>query len=88
MLAGLREQNLTAPGDLAVIGSDDISAARLAAPPLTTVAFDLHGAGVHRAVAVVAALTGRERSEDVTDARVRVIQRVSSCDLAAPTTGL
>ena len=37
VLAGMRQLGLTAPDDLAVIGVDDIPAAGLAAPPLTTV---------------------------------------------------
>src|SRR5450755_2432238 len=38
VLAGMRTQGVTAPQDLAVIGVDDIPAARLNAPALTTVA--------------------------------------------------
>ena len=60
VLAGLREQGLTAPADLAVIGVDDIATARLAAPPLTTVTFDLRQAGRGRAEAVMASLAGGE----------------------------
>lgn len=59
VLAGMREHGLAAPGDLAVVGSDDIPTARLTAPPLTTVAFDLHEVGRLRAEAVVAALSGQ-----------------------------
>ena len=51
---------MAAPAGLAVIGADDIPTARLAAPPLTTVCFDLHQAGRRRAEAVVASLSGRE----------------------------
>jgi len=78
VLAGLRELGLTAPGDLAVIGSDDIPTARLASPPLSTISFDLHGAGLRRAQAVVAALAGHEFREDTADPHLQVIQRGSS----------
>jgi DNA-binding LacI/PurR family transcriptional regulator len=57
----MRARGLTAPTDIAVIGVDDIPTARLAVPPLSTVAFDLHEAGRRRAEAVVAALAGRDR---------------------------
>ena len=60
LLAGLRERGLAAPADLAVIGVDDIPTARLAAPPLTTVAFDLREAGRGRAQMIMASLAGRE----------------------------
>ena len=49
-----------APADLAVIGVDDIPTARLAAPPLTTIAFDLREAGRGRAEMIMASLAGRE----------------------------
>jgi DNA-binding LacI/PurR family transcriptional regulator len=62
LLAGLREQGLAAPADLAVIGVDDIATARLAAPPLTTVGFDLREAGRRRAEMIMASLAGREPS--------------------------
>ncbi|MER5791841.1 LacI family DNA-binding transcriptional regulator [Streptomyces sp. NPDC001980] len=39
-LAVLRERGLSTPGDVAVVGFDDVEAARYAAPPLTTVAPD------------------------------------------------
>ena len=50
MLAGARALGLAIPDDLAVIGVDDIPAARFAAPPLTTVAVD--------GAAIAAHLTG------------------------------
>lgn len=60
VLAGLREQGLAAPADLAVIGVDDIPTARLAAPPLTTVTVDLRKAGRGRAEMIMASLAGGE----------------------------
>jgi DNA-binding LacI/PurR family transcriptional regulator len=60
VLAGMRTLGLRAPDDLAVIGADDIPAARLAVPPLTTVIVD--GGHVGRSVAayVIAALAGED----------------------------
>jgi DNA-binding LacI/PurR family transcriptional regulator len=59
VLAGARESGLDVPGDLAVVGCDDIAAARLAAPPLSTVVFDLEAAGKQAAHSVLQALEGR-----------------------------
>ncbi|MBB2948858.1 DNA-binding LacI/PurR family transcriptional regulator [Actinoplanes lutulentus] len=78
VLAGLREHGLSAPGDLAVVGADDIPTARLASPPLSTVAFDLHQAGARQAAAVVAALAGQDHDLGTTEGSLRVIQRASS----------
>ncbi|MET9830377.1 LacI family DNA-binding transcriptional regulator [Streptomyces sp. NPDC006385] len=60
VLAGLHAHGLTAPDDLAVVGVDDIPVARLAAPPLTTIAFDLGAAGGRLAEVVAAGLDGED----------------------------
>lgn len=78
VLAGLRERGLTAPADLAVVGADDIPTARLAAPPLTTVFFDLHEAGKQRAEAVVAGLAGQEPAHTFTMTAPRLVERSSA----------
>lgn len=58
ILAGLRELGLQAPEDLAVIGSDDIPAASLVSPSLTTTTLDLSAEAVKVADAVSRALAG------------------------------
>ncbi len=58
VLAGLRSAGLSAPAGLAVIGVDDIAAARLADPPLTTVTTDQVAVAAHLAATVLAAITG------------------------------
>ena len=78
VLAGVRAQGLTVPADLAVVGADDIPVARLAAPPLTTVAFDLHEAGRHRAEAIVAGLEQREAHPEMPAVVPQLIQRESA----------
>ncbi|MGW0705647.1 LacI family DNA-binding transcriptional regulator [Streptomyces sp. NPDC002643] len=60
VLAGLHQRGLRAPEDLAVMGSDDIPAARVAVPPLTTIRYDLARIGRQRAQAVIAALAGAD----------------------------
>jgi DNA-binding LacI/PurR family transcriptional regulator len=59
VLAGLRARRLAAPGDLAVVGVDDIPAGALSTPTLTTVAIDMSTLGRHLAVAVVHTLEGK-----------------------------
>ena len=51
-LALLRERGLTAPGDIAVTGFDDVPTARHVTPPLTTVRVDVEALGA-RAVALL-----------------------------------
>jgi DNA-binding LacI/PurR family transcriptional regulator len=58
VLAGVRLLGLTVPADLAVIGVDDIPPARLAAPPLTTVATDQSAVAAHLCETVLAAMKG------------------------------
>jgi DNA-binding LacI/PurR family transcriptional regulator len=78
VLAGARACGLAVPGDMAVVGADDIPVARLADPPLSTVAFDLHEAGLHRAEAIAAGLQGREASPARPAAGPRLIRRESA----------
>ncbi|MET7899377.1 LacI family DNA-binding transcriptional regulator [Streptomyces mirabilis] len=78
LLAAMRHLELTAPDDLAVVGADDIPMARFAAPPLSTVYFDLHEAGRHRAEAVVAGLAGRNAPLPGPGAGLRLIERLSA----------
>jgi len=77
VLAGMRAHGLSAPGDLAVIGVDDIPTARLAAPPLTTVGIDLRHAGRRRADMIMASLAGREAPRAAPD-DWRVVRRSSA----------
>jgi len=78
VLAGMREHGLAAPAGLAVIGVDDIPVARLAAPALTTVAFDLGEAGRDLAEAVVAGLAGEDPRLPSLSSRPHVIERSST----------
>jgi DNA-binding LacI/PurR family transcriptional regulator len=56
VLAGLRRLSLSAPHDLAVVGVDDIPAAALADPPLTTVVADQRPMAEHIARSIIANL--------------------------------
>jgi DNA-binding LacI/PurR family transcriptional regulator len=57
-LAGLHEQNIAVPGEVALIGFNDNRAAALAAPPLTTVAQPSHEIGVAAAEGLLGKLSG------------------------------
>ena len=78
VLAGARSHGLLVPGDLAIVGADDIPVARLASPPLSTVAFDLHEAVVRRAEAIAAGLQGRAAPLALPAVGPRLIQRESA----------
>jgi DNA-binding LacI/PurR family transcriptional regulator len=78
VLAGMRRHNLTAPADLALIGTDDIPAAQLTDPPLTTIRFDLTDAGRRLAEAVAERLAGRTPPTATPTGDPRLIEREST----------
>jgi DNA-binding LacI/PurR family transcriptional regulator len=69
---------LATPRRLAVIGVDDIPAARLATPALTTVTTDQAAIAAHLAATVVAAVAGQEAPALPVDDLVRVVVRDSA----------
>jgi DNA-binding LacI/PurR family transcriptional regulator len=75
VMAGVRGNGLASPADVAVIGMDDITLARLADPPLTTVRFDLPEAGRYFAEAVAASLSSGTAHLTTASASPRVIRR-------------
>ena len=78
VLAGMRRAGLACPGDLAVIGVDDIPVARLAVPALTTVTTDQAAVADHLAATVVAAINGRPEPRRTVDDLVQVVRRDSA----------
>jgi DNA-binding LacI/PurR family transcriptional regulator len=78
VLAGLRELGLGAPGDLAVVGVDDVPAARLAAPPLTTVTSGQGVVAEHLARTIVATLAGRPAPRRPGSDVVQLVRRASA----------
>jgi DNA-binding LacI/PurR family transcriptional regulator len=78
VLAGLRRTGLAAPADLAVVGVDDLPAARLADPPLTTVTTDQAAVAAHLAATVVAAVHGRPAPGDPLADVVKLVRRAST----------
>jgi len=78
VLAGMRLLGLKAPHDLAVVGVDDIAAARLAVPPLTTVTTDMQALATNIAATINAALRGGPRPARPDPEFVRLVRRSSA----------
>lgn len=78
LLAGARRQGLRVPADIAVIGADDIPLARLADPPLTTIAIDTRRTTQTMAEHVIHGLTGTGRRRRIPDSVVKVVVRESA----------
>lgn len=78
LLAGLRAAGLAAPGDLAVIGVDDIPLAPFASPPLTTVSADVEALADYLAAAVVRRIEGEDPPAAPRSEAVRLVVRGSA----------
>ncbi len=78
VLAALRWLGLRAPRDLAVIGVDDIRAAALARPPLTTIVRDTEAIARGLARRIVDTLDGARVSADPIEDPLLVLVRVSA----------
>ena len=78
LLAGIRTLGLQVPSDLAVVGMDDILQAKLAAPPLTTVAVDNPRFAKHLADSVVRTLDGKPLPELPSDGFGQLVVRESA----------
>jgi DNA-binding LacI/PurR family transcriptional regulator len=78
VLAGARAHHLTLPGDLAVVGVDDIPTARFAGPPLTTVAFDNEATARNLTAIVVGALSHQDPPQQADSTIVRLMARDST----------
>jgi DNA-binding LacI/PurR family transcriptional regulator len=78
VLAGMRRLGWSAPDDLAVIGVDDIPAAQLAAPALTTVHVDTSWAARRMTEVIVAALAGQPAERSREGAPIHIVERESA----------
>ncbi|HET9516811.1 MAG TPA: LacI family DNA-binding transcriptional regulator [Actinoplanes sp.] len=78
VLAGLRLLGLEAPTDLAVVGVDDIAAARLAAPPLTTVTTDQSAVARQLTDTIIAAIADESPPSRPGAEVARLVRRAST----------
>ncbi|MHA7143736.1 LacI family DNA-binding transcriptional regulator [Arthrobacter sp. TmT3-37] len=78
VLAGLRAEGLDCPGDCAVVGVDDVPAARLAAPPLTTVSQSIEVQARYLAALVLADLDGSEEKPGHPGHGLHLVERESA----------
>lgn len=71
-LRALAEAGRSVPEDVAVVGFDDIPAASLARPPLTTIQQDIRGAGERLVETLLADIAGRTRPDPLLPTRLVV----------------
>jgi DNA-binding LacI/PurR family transcriptional regulator len=75
-MRALHEAGLDVPGDVSIVGYDDLAAARMAEPPLTTIAQDTRLAGEKLVDTLIAKI--EERAPESVLLPVRLVVRGSS----------
>ena len=78
-MAALQERGIAVPSDVAVIGFDDLEAARFAAPPLTTVRQPLYQQGATALDLVLAQLEGQPFAVHTLTATELVVRQSCGC---------
>ncbi|HET6147872.1 MAG TPA: substrate-binding domain-containing protein [Polyangia bacterium] len=78
-MAALQERGIEVPSDVAVIGFDDLEAARFAAPPLTTVRQPLNQQVATALDLVLAQIAGQQPPEQTLTAAELVVRRSCGC---------
>ena len=76
-MRALAEKGMSIPKDVAIVGFDDIPAASLTSPPLTTIMQDMKGAGELLVETVLAQVEGRALPPTMLPARL-VVRRSTS----------
>ena len=79
VMAALRNAGKRVPDDVAVLGFDDISSAKLMAPPLTTVRAPIEAAAAGAAQALLAQLNGKEPPRNLRYPTEIVIRQSCGC---------
>jgi DNA-binding LacI/PurR family transcriptional regulator len=77
-IRGLRDRGLSIPGDVSVVGFDDIELAQTTDPPLTTVHQPIRGKGEEAARLLLSVITGRGQEAGHRRLPTRLIVRAST----------
>ena len=77
-IRGLRDLGLNIPGDVSVVGFDDIELAQTTDPPLTTVHQPIRGKGEEAARLLLSVIAGRDREAGHRRLATRLIVRAST----------
>ena len=75
-MRALHDARIDVPGDVSIVGFDDLAAARLSEPPLTTIAQDARQAGEALVTTLIATI--EERDPDSVLLPVRLVVRQTS----------
>jgi LacI family transcriptional regulator len=81
-LRAVTESGRSVPGDLSLVGFDDIQLARLLQPPLTTIRQDKAGLGIAAAEAVIRMIEGDGAAPPVVTLPVELVERASTAPLS------
>jgi DNA-binding LacI/PurR family transcriptional regulator len=77
-LSALRDRGIEVPGQVSVLGIDDIPQARFVDPPLSSIVHDFEGEGQLAALTLMADIEGRPRPRAEDYIRVRTVERAST----------
>jgi DNA-binding LacI/PurR family transcriptional regulator len=83
-IACLRENKLTVPGDVSIVGFDDIPEARYFTPPLTTVKQDFSALGLKGIEYLLAMIDNHDAAQGQTVIQPEIIIRQSTKSMIAP----
>ncbi|WP_254302547.1 LacI family DNA-binding transcriptional regulator [Sphingobium chlorophenolicum] len=77
-LSALRTVNLSCPGDVSIVGFDDVRFARFVAPPLTTVRQPMRRIGESAVNLLLSILAGRSETQEIVTLQHELVMRQST----------